>query len=131
MSDQLRAMWQSRDCSGSRPRVETQRQKLRAKAHRKIEAQLRWPGGHSCEHFCPLRCCGRQQLLLLLVSVSCSEQVVWFLIQVPTSWGLILLSEMGLQFCRGPAPLDPGNSKWGRHRRGSGNNCLIKRQLRI
>ena len=29
--------------------------------------------------------------------------------------------------CRGPAPVDPGNSKQGRHRRGSGNNCLIKR----
>ena len=28
--------------------------------------------------------------------------------------------------CRGPAPVDPGNSKWGRRRRGSGNNCLIK-----
>ena len=29
--------------------------------------------------------------------------------------------------CRGPAPVDPGNSKGGRRRRGSGNNCLIKR----
>ena len=29
--------------------------------------------------------------------------------------------------CRGPAPVDPGNSKWGRRWRGSGNNCLIKR----
>ena len=29
--------------------------------------------------------------------------------------------------CRGPAPVDPGNLKWGRRRRGSGNNCLIKR----
>ena len=29
--------------------------------------------------------------------------------------------------CRGPAPADPGNSKRGRRRRGSGNNCLIKR----
>ena len=28
--------------------------------------------------------------------------------------------------CRGPAPVDPGNSKWGRRQRGSGNNCLIK-----
>ena len=28
--------------------------------------------------------------------------------------------------CRGPAPVDPGNSKQGRRRRGSGNNCLIK-----
>ena len=28
--------------------------------------------------------------------------------------------------CRGPAPVDPGNSKRGRHWRGSGNNCLIK-----
>ena len=28
--------------------------------------------------------------------------------------------------CRGPAPVDPGNSKRGRRRRGSGNNCLIK-----
>ena len=29
--------------------------------------------------------------------------------------------------CQGPAPVDPGNSKRGRRRRGSGNNCLIKR----
>ena len=29
--------------------------------------------------------------------------------------------------CRGPAPVDPGNSKRGRRRQGSGNNCLIKR----
>ena len=29
--------------------------------------------------------------------------------------------------CRGLAPADPGNSKRGRRRRGSGNNCLIKR----
>ena len=29
--------------------------------------------------------------------------------------------------CWGPAPVDPGNSKRGRRRRGSGNNCLIKR----
>ena len=29
--------------------------------------------------------------------------------------------------CRGPALVDPGNSKRGRHQRGSGNNCLIKR----
>ena len=29
--------------------------------------------------------------------------------------------------CRGPAPADPGYSKERRHRRGSGNNCLIKR----
>ena len=29
--------------------------------------------------------------------------------------------------CRGPALVDPGNLKWGRRRRGSGNNCLIKR----
>ena len=28
--------------------------------------------------------------------------------------------------CRGPALVDPGNSKRGRRRRGSGNNCLIK-----
>jgi len=57
MSDQLRAMWQSWGCSGSRPRVETQRQKLRAKAHRKSAVQVRWPGGgDSCERFCPLRC---------------------------------------------------------------------------
>ena len=28
--------------------------------------------------------------------------------------------------CRGPAPVDSGNSKRGRRRRGSGNNCLIK-----
>ena len=33
--------------------------------------------------------------------------------------------------CRGPAPVDPGNSKWGRRRRKSRNNCLIKRLLRI
>ena len=29
--------------------------------------------------------------------------------------------------CRGPAPADPGYSKERRRRRGSGNNCLIKR----
>ena len=29
-------------------------------------------------------------------------------------------------YCRGPAPVDPGNSKRGRHRGGSGNSCLIK-----
>ena len=29
--------------------------------------------------------------------------------------------------CRGPAPADPGYLKERRHRRGSGNNCLIKR----
>ena len=29
--------------------------------------------------------------------------------------------------CRGPAPADPGYSKERRHRRGSGNNCLITR----
>ena len=33
--------------------------------------------------------------------------------------------------CRGPAPVDPGNSKRGRRQRGSGNHCLIKRELRI
>ena len=27
---------------------------------------------------------------------------------------------------QGPAPVDPGNSKQGQRRRGSGNNCLIK-----
>ena len=32
-----------------------------------------------------------------------------------------------LTMCRGPAPVDPGNSKRGRRWRGSGNNCLIKR----
>ena len=32
------------------------------------------------------------------------------------------------RYCgRGPAPADPGYSKRGRRRRGSGNNCLIKR----
>ena len=31
--------------------------------------------------------------------------------------------------CRGPAPVDPGNSKRGRRRRGSGNNCLIEESL--
>ena len=31
-----------------------------------------------------------------------------------------------LVICRGPAPADPGYSKERRHRRGSGNNCLIK-----
>ena len=29
--------------------------------------------------------------------------------------------------CRDPAPADPGYSKERRHRRGLGNNCLIKR----
>ena len=29
--------------------------------------------------------------------------------------------------CQGPAPADPGTSKWGQRRQGSGNNCLIKR----
>ena len=29
--------------------------------------------------------------------------------------------------CQGPAPADPGYSKERRRRRGSGNNCLIKR----
>ena len=29
--------------------------------------------------------------------------------------------------CRGPALVDPGNSKRGQHQRGSGHNCLIKR----
>ena len=33
----------------------------------------------------------------------------------------------GVTKCRGPAPADPGYSKRGRRRRGSGNNCLIKR----
>ena len=32
-----------------------------------------------------------------------------------------------LSFCRGPALVDPGNSKRERRWRGSGNNCLIKR----
>ena len=32
-----------------------------------------------------------------------------------------------MDMCRGPAPADPGYSKERRHRRGSGNNCLIKR----
>ena len=32
-----------------------------------------------------------------------------------------------LEKCRGPAPADPGYSKERRHRRRSGNNCLIKR----
>ena len=34
---------------------------------------------------------------------------------------------LNTEFCRGPAPVDPGNSKQGWRRRGSGNNCLIKR----
>ena len=33
----------------------------------------------------------------------------------------------GILQCWGPAPADPGYSKERRHRRGSGNNCLIKR----
>ena len=31
-----------------------------------------------------------------------------------------------LLLCWGPAPVDPGNWKWGRRQRESGNNCLIK-----
>ena len=34
-------------------------------------------------------------------------------------------SKILLLFCRGPAPADPGYSKERRHKRGSGNNCLI------
>ena len=37
------------------------------------------------------------------------------------------LNWQGFQNCRGPAPADPGYSKERRPRRGSGNNCLIKR----
>ena len=36
-------------------------------------------------------------------------------------------NERYTHLCRGPAPADPGYSKERRHRRGSGNNCLIKR----
>ena len=42
-----------------------------------------------------------------------------------------ILKEMGIPDCRGPAPVDPGNSKRGRRQRKSGNNCLNKRLLRI
>ena len=38
-----------------------------------------------------------------------------------------ILQARTLEWCRGPAPVDPGNLKRGRRRRGSGNNCLIKR----
>ena len=34
--------------------------------------------------------------------------------------------EGAMEKCRGPAPVDPGNSKRGRRQRESGNNCLIK-----
>ena len=36
------------------------------------------------------------------------------------------LQHMTVTQCWGPAPVDPGNSKRGRCRRGPGNNCLIK-----
>ena len=54
----------------------------------------------------------------------------------PTSWEIYMQVkkqqfELDMEPCRGPAPVDPGNSKRGRRRRGSGNNCLIKRLLRI
>ena len=39
----------------------------------------------------------------------------------------LLIHECRNEKCRGPAPVDPGNSRRGRRRRGSGNNCLIKR----
>ena len=38
-----------------------------------------------------------------------------------------MLCRRSLVNCRGPAPADPGYSKQRRRRRGSGNNCLIKR----
>ena len=38
-----------------------------------------------------------------------------------------LSSRVVMGICQGPAPADPGNSKRGRHQRGSGNNCLTKR----
>ena len=44
-----------------------------------------------------------------------------------TVTSLLLLPCFHIPSCRGPAPVDPGNSKRGQRRRGSGNNCLIKR----
>ena len=40
---------------------------------------------------------------------------------------LLLYTFINTIHCRGPDPVDPGNSKRGRRWRRSGNNCLIKR----
>ena len=39
---------------------------------------------------------------------------------------LVFITWIHFPECWGPALVDPGNSKQGRHQRGSGNNCLIK-----
>ena len=41
-------------------------------------------------------------------------------------WNEETLAPWKESYCRGPAPVDPGNSKLGWRQRGSGNNCLIK-----
>ena len=45
----------------------------------------------------------------------------------PLGWEEPLEKGKAIHSCRGPAPADPGYSKERRRRRGSGNNCLIKR----
>ena len=47
-------------------------------------------------------------------------------ITLPTKFHLVKAMVFPVVMYRGPAAVDPGNSKRGRRRRGSGNNCLIK-----
>ena len=68
-------------------------------------------------------CVYHKKLLKILKEMN--YQAIW-----PVSWETCMQvrkQQLELDMCRGPAPADPGYSKERRHRRGSGNNCLIKR----
>ena len=69
------------------------------------DLHIRWPKFWSCSF-----------------SISPSDEYSG-LISFRMNW----LGLLAVQGCRGPAPADPGYSKERRHRRGSGNNCLITR----
>ena len=55
-----------------------------------------------------------------------STTVSWTTLKPLTAWittNWKILKEMGVPDCRGPAPVDPGTSKGGRHWRGK--TCLL------
>ena len=76
----------------------------------------------------PKTSCIINSLWTLTISTDCFPILLQIHILIeskestPYAHPLIILPD-----CRGPAPADPGYLKERRHRRGSGNNCLITR----